>query len=132
MAHEYSRDDHHNDGFRGADGGRARPAARGRGAPGGERRGIPLSDLNPVTTDASRKVIGCAIDVHKAKAGAAIVLDAKTGEVLAMVNLPTYNPNNPVKIAGKSRNRAIVDMFEPGSTLKPVTAAAAIESGVRR
>ena len=70
-----------------------------------------------------------AVEAHKAKAGAAIVLDAKSGEVLAMVNLPTYNPNNPVKIAGKSRNRAIVDMFEPGSTLKPVTAAAAIEAG---
>ena len=46
-----------------------------------------------------------------------------------MVNLPTYNPNNPVNMAGRSRNRAIVDSFEPGSTLKPVTAAAAIESG---
>jgi len=57
------------------------------------------------------------------------VLDAKTGEVLAMTNVPTYNPNNPVNIKGKTRNRAIVDTFEPGSTLKPVTAAAALESG---
>ncbi|HWT28561.1 MAG TPA: penicillin-binding protein 2 [Methylophilaceae bacterium] len=73
--------------------------------------------------------LASAVELHKAKAGAAIVLDAKTGEVLAMVNLPTYNPNNPVRIAGKSRNRAIVDMFEPGSTLKPVTAAAALETG---
>ena len=70
-----------------------------------------------------------AVELHKAKAGAAIVLDAKSGEVLAMVNLPTYNPNNPVRIAGKSRNRAIVDMFEPGSTLKPLTAAAVLEAG---
>jgi cell division protein FtsI (penicillin-binding protein 3) len=70
-----------------------------------------------------------AIEKHKAKAGAAVVLDAKTGEVLAMVNLPTYNPNNPVNIKGKTRNRVITDMFEPGSTLKPMTAAAAMEFG---
>ncbi|MDI1309810.1 MAG: penicillin-binding protein 2 [Methylotenera sp.] len=70
-----------------------------------------------------------AVEAHKAAAGAAIVLDAKTGEVLAMANVPTYNPNNPVNIKGKTRNRAIVDIFEPGSTLKPVTAAAALESG---
>lgn len=70
-----------------------------------------------------------AVDEHKAKAGAIVVLDAKSGEVLAMANQPVYNPNNPVKIGGKSRNRAIVDIFEPGSTLKPFTAAAALEAG---
>jgi cell division protein FtsI (penicillin-binding protein 3) len=70
-----------------------------------------------------------AIDQFKAKAGAAVVLDAKTGEVLAMVNLPTYNPNNPINIKGKTRNRVITDTFEPGSTLKPVTGAAAMEFG---
>lgn len=70
-----------------------------------------------------------AVELHKAKAGACVVLDAKTGEVLAMVNLPTYNPNNPVNIKGKTRNRAITDMFEPGSTMKPVTAAAAMQFG---
>jgi len=70
-----------------------------------------------------------AVEKYKAKAGAAIVLDAKTGEVLAMANVPTYNPNNPVNIQGKSRNRAITDVFEPGSTMKTVTAAAALESG---
>lgn len=73
-----------------------------------------------------------AVDKFKAKAGAAIVLDAKTGEVLAMANVPTYNPNNPVNIQGKSRNRAITDTFEPGSTMKTVTAAAALESGLYR
>lgn len=70
-----------------------------------------------------------AVQEHKAKAGAAVVLDAKTGEVLAMVNLPAYNPNNPKNLAGRSRNRAIVDIFEPGSTLKPFTAAAVLENG---
>ena len=66
---------------------------------------------------------------YKAKAASAVVLDAKTGEVLAMVNLPTYNPNNPVNSRGKTRNRALTDVFEPGSTMKPVTAAAAMEFG---
>jgi cell division protein FtsI (penicillin-binding protein 3) len=70
-----------------------------------------------------------AVEENKAVAGAVIVLDAKTGEVLAMANVPTYNPNNPVNIKGKTRNRAIVDTFEPGSTLKPVIAAAGLESG---
>ncbi|MES2499102.1 MAG: penicillin-binding protein 2 [Pseudomonadota bacterium] len=70
-----------------------------------------------------------AVELHKAKAGAAVVLDAKTGEVLAMVNLPTYNPNNPVNIKGKTRNRVITDVFEPGSTLKSISVSAAMEFG---
>jgi cell division protein FtsI (penicillin-binding protein 3) len=70
-----------------------------------------------------------AVEENKAVAGSVVVLDAKTGEVLAMANVPTYNPNNPVNIRGKTRNRAIIDNYEPGSTLKPVTAAAALESG---
>ena len=71
-----------------------------------------------------------AVELHHAQAGAAIVLDARTGEVLAMVNVPTYNPNNPINIQGKSRNRAIVDIFEPGSTMKPMTVSAGLESGL--
>ncbi len=70
-----------------------------------------------------------AVIEQKAKAGSIVVLDAKTGEVLAMASVPSYNPNNPVNMAGKARNRSVVDMFEPGSTMKPVTAAAALESG---
>ena len=70
-----------------------------------------------------------AVEKHQAKAGAVVILDAKTGEVLAMVNLPTYNPNNPVNIQGKTRNRAITDTFEPGSTMKAVTASAAMQFG---
>ena len=70
-----------------------------------------------------------AVTENKAKAGAIVVLDAKTGEVLAMANQPAYNPNNPVNIIGRSRNRAVVDIFEPGSTLKPFTVAAALEFG---
>ncbi len=70
-----------------------------------------------------------AVSMHQAKAASAVVLDAKTGEVLAMVNLPTYNPNNPVNLRGKTRNRALTDIFEPGSTMKPITAAAAMQFG---
>jgi cell division protein FtsI (penicillin-binding protein 3) len=71
-----------------------------------------------------------AIAEHRAKAGGIVVLDAKSGEVLALANLPTYNPNNRVKLAGAQlRNRAFTDTFEPGSTLKPFTAALALEKG---
>jgi len=70
-----------------------------------------------------------AVEKHQAKAGAVVILDAKTGEVLAMVNLPTYNPNNPINIKGKTRNRAITDIFEPGSTMKAITASAAMQFG---
>jgi cell division protein FtsI (penicillin-binding protein 3) len=70
-----------------------------------------------------------AVDLYKAKAGAVIVLDAKTGEVLAMTNIPTYNPNNPLNIQGKTRNRCITDIYEPGSTMKPMAVSAAMEFG---
>nr|WP_066014018.1 penicillin-binding transpeptidase domain-containing protein [Endozoicomonas atrinae] len=71
-----------------------------------------------------------AVELHKAKAGSLIMLDVKTGEVLAMVNQPAYNPNNRADMqAHKMRNRVVTDMVEPGSTLKPFTVAAALESG---
>ena len=71
-----------------------------------------------------------AVDANRAKAGGIVVLDVQTGEVLAMANLPSYNPNNRGKLEPRrTRNRAVTDLFEPGSTLKPFTVAAAIESG---
>ncbi|BAN36298.1 peptidoglycan glycosyltransferase [Sulfuricella denitrificans skB26] len=71
-----------------------------------------------------------AVTEHKAKAGAIVVLDAKTGEILALANLPAYNPNNRAKLNRNStRNRAVTDTFEPGSTFKPFTAAAVLETG---
>lgn len=71
-----------------------------------------------------------AVFKHKAKSGSAVVLDARTGEVLAMVNQPAYNPNNREYLKGnRYRNRAITDTFEPGSTVKPFTIAAALASG---
>jgi len=71
-----------------------------------------------------------AVEASKAQAGGIVVLDAQTGEVLALANLPVYNPNNRAKMSGaRARNRALTDVFEPGSTLKPFTVAAALEAG---
>jgi cell division protein FtsI (penicillin-binding protein 3) len=71
-----------------------------------------------------------AVTAHRARAGGIVVLDVSTGEVLAMVNLPSYNPNNRGKFdPRRTRNRAVTDLFEPGSTLKPFTAAAALQAG---
>ncbi len=71
-----------------------------------------------------------AVLQYKAKSGSAVILDTKTGEVLAMVNQPSYNPNNRRKLKSSHlRNRAVTDVFEPGSTIKPFTVAAALESG---
>lgn len=65
-----------------------------------------------------------------AKAGSVVILDSKSGEVLAMVNQPSYNPNNRSQLNPSAlRNRAVIDMFEPGSTVKPMTLVAALESG---
>jgi cell division protein FtsI (penicillin-binding protein 3) len=70
------------------------------------------------------------LDENRAKAGGVVVLDAQTGEVLALVNLPSYNPNNRVRLTGAElRNRALTDSFEPGSTMKPFTIALAMEEG---
>lgn len=65
-----------------------------------------------------------------AKAGSVVMLDVNTGEILAMANYPSFNPNNRVKLRGDAyRNRAVTDVFEPGSTIKPFTIAAALEVG---
>ncbi len=78
---------------------------------------------------AYRELLG-AVQRHKAKGGSAVVLDVQSGEVLAMVNQPGYNPNNRKALsADKLRNRAVTDVFEPGSTVKPFTVAAGLESG---
>ena len=71
-----------------------------------------------------------ALDKSRAKAGAAIVFDVKTGEVLALANLPSFDPNLRGKLAGDAiRNRVLTDTFEPGSTMKPFSVAAALEAG---
>ena len=74
-----------------------------------------------------------AVKENKAKAGSVIVLDAQTGEVLALANFPSYNPNKRVNLSGEQlRNRVLTDSFEPGSTMKPFIAALALEKGLVR
>ena len=110
------------------------------------RRGEVVEELAQVSRAASGKDVFTSIDMrlqyiayrslaraikyHKAKSGSAVLLDAKTGEILAMVNQPSYNPNHRASMApAQLRNRALTDVFEPGSTIKPFTMAAAIDRG---
>jgi cell division protein FtsI (penicillin-binding protein 3) len=111
-----------------------------------DRRGNIIEDVQSVRAPREGKDITLAIDdkiqylaysmlkravtENQAKAGSVVVLDVRTGEVLALANLPTYNPNNRAKLVGAQlRNRSITDTFEPGSTMKPFIAALAMESG---
>jgi cell division protein FtsI (penicillin-binding protein 3) len=69
-----------------------------------------------------------AVEKSKAKAGAAMVIDVRTGEVLALVNYPTYNPNDRSHLTGEQlRNRILTDVFEPGSIMKPFTVSLALD-----
>jgi len=71
-----------------------------------------------------------AVAENKAKAGSVVVLDAQTGEVLALANYPSYDPANRQNLSGEQlRNRALTDVFEPGSTMKPFIAGLAMETG---
>jgi cell division protein FtsI (penicillin-binding protein 3) len=71
-----------------------------------------------------------AVEKHHAKAGGAVVLDTQTGEILALANYPSYNPNDRKYLTGEQlRNRVLTDTFEPGSTIKPLTIAIALEKG---
>lgn len=71
-----------------------------------------------------------AVHVERARAGSMVVVDALNGEIIALVNQPSFNPNNRSELKGEHyRNRAVTDLFEPGSTIKPFTIAAALESG---
>lgn len=125
-----------------------------RGHPGArtvirDRRGNIIEDVGATRPPRDGNDIALAIDAkiqylayshlkatvaeHEAKGGGIIVLDTRTGEVLALANWPTYNPNNRAKLSGEQlRNRAVTDTFEPGSTLKPFTVALGLEQGKYR
>ncbi len=122
-----------------------------KGQPGKKRvlkdlKGRMVKDLGLVKPEQNGMDIALSIDLRiqyfahtilkdivnqfEALGGSAVVLDTQTNEVLAIVNSPSFNPNNRVGIKPQQmRNRALVDVFEPGSTMKPLTMAAGIESG---
>jgi cell division protein FtsI (penicillin-binding protein 3) len=86
--------------------------------------------LDGYLTHETERILAETVRKHNAKAGMAVMLDPRTGEVLAMASVPTYNPNEPADAAQRgARNRAIADTFEPGSTLKTFTFAAALDAG---
>mgnify|MGYP000163850192 FL=1 len=74
--------------------------------------------------------LGVAVAKHQAISGNLVMLDAKTGEVIAMVGQPSFNPNNRSWLKNAARNRSVTDVFEPGSTMKVFTIAAGLESGI--
>ncbi len=90
---------------------------------------VPLSIDLSLQYLAYRELLKTVQD-NKAESASLVMLDARTGEVLAMVNQPSFNPNNRAEMnLSGMRNRAITDLFEPGSTIKPFTIAAGLESG---
>ncbi|KEZ69865.1 cell division protein, partial [Pseudomonas syringae pv. syringae FF5] len=111
-----------------------------------DRRGRLIKDVQVTKNAKAGKTLALSIDLrlqylatrelrnaiveNEAKAGSMVIMDVKTGEVLAMVNQPTYNPNNRrTMVPAAMRNRAIIDVFEPGSTMKPISMTAALDSG---
>ena len=92
-------------------------------------RDLTLS-LDVRLQDIAATALAEAVSQHRARAGAAVVLDAQTGEVLALVNQPTYNPNNRSEFNhAVLRNRAVTDVFEPGSTMKPLVVGRVLDRG---
>jgi cell division protein FtsI (penicillin-binding protein 3) len=78
----------------------------------------------------SYQALKSAVNKYHAHSGSAVILDIETGEVLAMVNQPAFNPNNRRGLSASDyRNRAVIDLFEPGSTVKPFTVATGLKSG---
>ena len=111
-----------------------------------DRRGRLIKDVQVTKNAKAGKPLALSIDLrlqylanrelrnaiieNGAKAGSLVIMDVKSGEILAMVNQPTYNPNNRRNLQpAMMRNRAMIDVFEPGSTMKAISMSAAIESG---
>ena len=112
--------------------------AEGRTIPNGIREAVPGRDgynvyltIDEVIQYMAEKELENAAETFDFSGGSVIVLDSSNGDLLAMANTPTYNPNNFANYPEKNwRNRAISDVFEPGSTFKIITAASALEEGV--
>ncbi|MAH73249.1 MAG: cell division protein [Porticoccaceae bacterium] len=96
------------------------------------RRGKPLSlSIDLRIQYAAYRALKTAVHEHDAAAGSIVVLDVKSGEVLAMVNQPSFNPNDRSTVSPNAlRNRAMLDLIEPGSTVKPFTILTALQSGI--
>ncbi len=75
------------------------------------------------------KELKSAVESHRARSGSLVMLDARSGDILAMLNQPSYNPNESVPNMEVLRNRAVTDAYEPGSTIKPFAILAALETG---
>lgn len=92
-------------------------------------RDVMLSIDSKVQFFAYQRVRDAVLE-HRAKAGSVVVLDVQTGEVLALANYPSFDPSNRTRLSGEQlRNRALTDVFEPGSTMKPLVVALALETG---
>ncbi len=96
------------------------------------REGRPLSlSIDERLQYIAHRELKAAVEANKAKGGALVMLDAHTGEVLALVNQPDFNPNNRANFQPRQmRNRSVTDTFEPGSTFKPFAVAAGLEAGI--
>ncbi len=96
------------------------------------REGKPLNlSIDERLQYIAHRELKAAVDLNKAKGGALVMLDAHTGEVLALVNQPDFNPNNRTNVQTQQmRNRSVTDTFEPGSTFKPFAVSAALEAGI--
>jgi len=102
----------------------------GEQVPPVDGRDLQLSIDSKVQFFAYQKLRDAVLE-HKAKAGSVVVLDAQSGEVLALANYPSYTPDKRVHLSGAQlRNRALTDTFEPGSTMKAFAVAAAMEQGL--
>lgn len=96
------------------------------------REGKPLKlSIDERFQNLAHRELKAAVEAHRAKGGALVMLDAKTGEILALVNQPDFNPNNRANVQTQQmRNRSITDVFEPGSTFKPFAVSAALDAGI--
>jgi len=112
--------------------------AAGNPIPGSEKKQVEQVDGTDLQLTLDKDIQSCvedslatAVDAYGAKAGTAVVLDCNTGDLLAMATSPTFDPNNRDRIdPATMRNRAITDVYEPGSAMKVVTAVAALQEGV--